>query len=273
LGSRTGEDDFASDDEYGHDRPFDLKYPYWMARYPVTQLQYQIFVQAAGHRLPYREEDWAQPYNWNEEGPPSEKRNHPVVLVSWHDAVAYSAWLTAQLGEVLPKGYAVRLPTEAEWEKAARGGLEIPEQPYVAEVETIRESLPAEMIKLRSNSNPQRRWPWGEWGDDSHLLQANTGESGRQQTMAVGSFPAGASPYGCLDMAGNVWEWCLSQYKKYPYQNDDRNQPEGKGRRMLRGGSWAGTLRYARVSSRTLGHPATFNFSTGFRLVIAPVLP
>ena len=91
--------------------------------------------------------------------------------------------------------------------------------------------------------------------------------------MAVGSFPDGASPYGCLDLAGNVWEWTLSLFKEYPYRPEDgREDLQADGNRALRGGSWDSDQRIARVSYRYSPHPDYFNYYVGFRLVVAPVL-
>jgi formylglycine-generating enzyme required for sulfatase activity len=126
-------------------------------------------------------------------------------------------------------------------------------------------------LKLGPNPHPKRRWPWGTWEADSPLYQANVSESRSDRTMAVGSFPAGASPYGCLDLAGNVWEWTLSLYRPYPYQPDDRNDPEAAGNRTLRGGAWFDVPRRARVSARSRRQPGDFYYGIGVRLVVAPV--
>ena len=142
---------------------------YYIAKTPVTNAQYEAFVKATGHR---------QPNHWGNGQPPKDEADHPVVYVYWKDAVAYCRWLAEATG----KPY--RLPTEAEWEKAARG--------------------------------PDGRiYPWGnEW--DSK--RCNTAEGGKRSTTPVGAYPAGASPYGVLDMAGNVWEYCATKWgKPYPY--------------------------------------------------------
>jgi formylglycine-generating enzyme required for sulfatase activity len=273
LGSVKGEDDQAVDSEYGHRKPFDLDYPYWIARYPITQAQYQAFVQATGHRAPYRDDEWAQPYNWRDNAPPRDRHNHPVVLVSWHDAQAYCTWLSQQLTSILPAGHAVRLPTEPEWEKAARGGLDIPTRLQVVGLAGGFQPADIEDLFVQTNPHPRRRWPWGEWVDNSPVCHADTFESQRLGTMAVGSFPQGASPYGCLDMSGNVWEWTASVFKPYPYRNNDgREDPAAEGSRTLRGGSWFYDLRLARVSYRDLTHPDDVLSDIGFRVVLAPVL-
>src|SRR5262249_40864270 len=148
--------------------------------------------------------------------------NQPVIGVSWYEAMAYCAWLHQQcsmhgqgvtrvaepLAALLStEGWQVRLPTEAEWEKAA--GWD-------------------------ADTRKQRRYAWGDTWDAS---KANAvGQVG--YACAVGVFPAGAAACGALDMTGNVWEWTLSQYAEYPYKPYARNDPAGEARRVLRGGAW-----------------------------------
>jgi formylglycine-generating enzyme required for sulfatase activity len=160
--------------------------------------------------------------------------NRPVVGVSWYEAMAFASWLAAQLD--IP----IQLPTEAEWEKAARG-------------------------------NDGRIYPWGdEWDPE----RANTRETDIGQTSTVGIFPAGASPYGCLDMSGNVWEWTLSLWGQqdarpdfgYPYDpSDGREDPNTKGTRIIRGGSWASSRFKARTAFRGTADPKVRNRLIGFR--------
>jgi formylglycine-generating enzyme required for sulfatase activity len=165
----------------------------------------------------------------------------PVVGVTWFEAMAYCAWLSGRLLAAgrLPEGYVVRLPAEAEWEKAARGA-------------------------------GGRIYPWGGRWDPA---RANTWEGHVLRPSPVGVYPGGASPYGCLDMAGNVWEWTHSLYRDYPYDPDDGREDEDEpGRRALRGGSWLSRRRYARCACRDLNRPDVFNGGLGFRLVVAPAL-
>ena len=152
---------------------------YAIARVPITNAQYQLFVEGALHE---------PPEDWNGKRAPRGRELHPVVGVSWHGALVYCRWLS----EVTRKPIA--LPSEAEWEKAARG------------------------------SDDTRAYPWGE-AFDAALCNVEGAFGG---TTPVGIFAKGASPYGCLDMAGNVWEWTRSRYASYPYQADDgREQLEG----------------------------------------------
>jgi len=199
MGSDPSVDKRARDDEQPQ---YALYLPdYYLAKTPVTNAQYAAFVPVA-----YR-----QPKGWEHGKPPSGKEDHPVVNVPWHDAVAYCNWLT----EVTGKPY--RLPTEAEWEKGARG-------------------------------SGGRIYPWGNRWDAE---RCNSREGGKRDTTPVGAYPEGASPYGLLDMAGNVWEWTRSVDKDYPYDPDDgREDLEAKGTRVLRGGSWSNNQDFARCVER-----------------------
>ena len=190
---------------------------YYLARTPVTNAQYAAFVEGTGH---------SPPRYWRGSRPPWGRGQHPVVSVSWYDAMAYCHWLVQLTG----KPY--RLPTEAEWEKGARG-------------------------------TEGGRYPWGDEWDPA---RCNTKESGREDTMPVGRYPEGASPYGLLDMAGNVWEWTSSLYWAYPYQADDGREdhttPES---RVLRGGSWLDFHDSARAAYRRSYVPAYHSRTHGFR--------
>jgi formylglycine-generating enzyme required for sulfatase activity len=221
MGSDPEKDKDARDNEQPQHK---LYLPdYTMAKTPVTNAQYAAFVKAAGHE---------PPEHWKGGKPPQGKEDHPVVNVTWYDAMAYCKWLAEATG----KPY--RLPSEAEWEKAARG-------------------------------TDGRIYPWGnEWD----AKRCNTGEGGKVDTTPVGSYPQGASPYGLLDMAGNVWELTLSLHRPYPYQSDDgREDLSAQGSRVLRGGSWYYSRGYARVSYRNLSVPGHFFSDVGFRVVVAPV--
>lgn len=206
--------------------------PFAIARYPVTNAQYGVFVQATG-RQPLR--------RWEGDQPPPPLLNHPVVYVTWHDAVAYCRWLSRETGQEY------RLPTEAEWERAARGGLPSP---------------------LEGEGAGVRVWPWGdEWDAE----KCNTSEGGPGTTTPVGIYPAGASPEGLLDMAGNVWEWCSSLYRPYPYDaGDGREDMEAEGGRVVRGGAWGDAQRGGCVGERVRGSPDSSLDDIGFRVVASP---
>ena len=199
---------------------------YWIARYPVTNEQFARFVTASGYKF--------------DQGQWTAKADQPVVAVSWRAAMAYCQWLNDTLrGEL--KGLTLRLPTEAEWEKAARG--------------------------------PQgHEWPWGNEWDPK---KCNSYESRHGGATPVGAYsPQGDSPYGAADMAGNVWEWCHSRYRPYPYQaTDGREDPvsdDWREVRVARGGSWLDYRADARCAYRTNYHPDAHYDYHGFRCVLSP---
>jgi formylglycine-generating enzyme required for sulfatase activity len=174
---------------------------FWMAKMPVTNAEYARFV---------AEMKVQPPKHWKGNTPPAELANHPVVYVSWHDAKAYAEWA------------GLELPTEQQWEKAARG-------------------------------TDGRKYPWGQWRDN----HCNTKEAGIGTTSPVGQFaPRGDSPFGCVDMAGNVLEWT------------DSLLVEGGSRRVLRGGSWDYTQTDARAFYRIDGSPGDRDDVYGFRVVL-----
>jgi formylglycine-generating enzyme required for sulfatase activity len=229
MGSKEGDKDARDDERPQHEVP--IPYDYWIARYPVTVAQFRIFVQESDYDF----EHWRN----------NSIANHPVVDVSWHDARAYCAWLTEQLARVRdtqalpwPKEYIVRMPTEAEWEKAAR-------------------------------SDDARRYPWGD-GDWNPEL-ANIGASNFGHPTPVGNYSQGISPYGALDMSGNVWEWIRSVYDGYPYDSrDGREDLDASGSRVVRGGSWIHNLRDARCAYRLSSNPHLRHNLIGFRVVVSP---
>jgi len=221
---------------------------YWIARYPVTVAQYRAFVETSGHRTTDAESLRGT-------------SNHPVVNVTWYDALAYCEWLTKQLSvlnqyqqaDPFWQGLAsgklrVSLPSEAEWEKAARG-------------------------------TDGRQYPWGK-DADSNL--ANYDETGIGGTSPVGTFPGGASPYGVLDMSGNVWEWTRSLWGtdwnksdfKYPYQPgmeyEDLNAPR-EILRVLRGGAFYSQSDDARCAFRYWFDPLNWLSNLGFRVMVGSV--
>jgi formylglycine-generating enzyme required for sulfatase activity len=247
---------------------------YYVARYPVTHAQYWAFVQDTGHKAPTAEEGYEseKAYEWREGQPPPHRLNQPVVLVTWHDARAYCAWLTEKLrgwqdtpeplaALLREQGWEVRLPTEAEWEKAARGGLEL--GGGSAEPAGSR----------RKNPNPARRYPWGKTPemDVADPGQANYYDTGIGTPSAVGCFPDGASPYGILDLSGDVWEWTQSLSADYPYDSKDgREEIDRNGSRVLRGGAFHDSERYVRCAYRLRFDPLGWYFRGGFRVVVAP---
>ena len=197
-----------------------------ITRTPITNEAYALFVRESGYRHPQVDaRTWAgyglvhpfartRKFSWDGSNPPKGRDTHPVVLVSHGDASAYARWLSEKTGQHW------RLPSEIEWEKAARGA-------------------------------DGRRFPWGEKFDPSRL---NSHDQGPFDTLPVGSFPNGASPFGLMDAAGQVFEWTGDQ--------------TGKDRFIVKGGSWddkgCGVCRPAARHSR----PATLkHILIGFRLV------
>lgn len=249
----------------------EIPYDFWLAHYPVTVAQFRHFVETGRH----------QP------GDPESLRgldNHPVVQVSWHESRAFCRWLTEKWRQAgtLSKAWEIRLPTEAEWEKGARGGLKTPVAPVILSAKGIApfRANRGPYPELVQNPNPRRRYPWG---DDPDPNRANYSDSQISSTSPVGCFPGGASPYGCLDVSGNVWEWTQSlwgdDFSKpafpYPYDpSDGREELEvGDGiRRVLRVGAFIDVHGLARCASRLGLFPDTRTDFIGFRVVIAPCL-
>jgi len=197
---------------------------YWIGKYPVTNAQYAVFAEATGRRLPE---------GWEGDRPPEGKENHPVVNVSWWDAVAYCRWLA----ELTGRPY--RLPTEAQWEKAARG-------------------------------TDERVYPWGNRWDSR---KCNSREERKRGTTPVGAYsPAGDSPYGCADMVGNVLEWVTDWYHEDYYARSSARQnpygPSSGAVKVLRSGSWSADRWGARCTSRYQGNRKAASPEAGFRCAI-----
>jgi formylglycine-generating enzyme required for sulfatase activity len=192
--------------------------------YPVTVAEYAGFVRSG-----YAEPNMLLSIGWKKQL--VERLDHPVVNIKWQDAVAYAAWMAQQTGQPW------RLPTEAEWEKAARWD---------------------------AATGSARIYPWG---DTFYASRANIAESNTGKTTPIGSYPAGASPYGALDMAGNVWEWTSSLYTPYPYNaSDGRERLDAKTNRVMRGASWGNVRVEARAALRLNGVPGRGLDADGFRL-------
>jgi len=193
MGSDPAKDKDAQGDEQPQHRVYVSEF--YIARCPVTNVQYAAFVKATKHKAPG---------HWENGRVPSSKENGPVVYVTWHDAVAFCEWLSRETDRNF------RLPAEAEWEKAARG-------------------------------TDGRIYPWGNEQPTAELCNFTNNVRG---TTPVGRYsPRGDSPYGCADMAGNVWEWTQSLYKGYPYD-------PGDGRENLEAGGAPGVAR-GRVQRRS----------------------
>lgn len=173
--------------------------------------------------------------------------NEPVVNVSWHEALGFCVWLTQAWAAHLPAGWVVTLPSEAEWEKAARGGEQVPSEPrpfvFADAVQALQACRAAPSV---ANPLPRRAFPWGDGFDAERAnVQKMLGEP-----SALAAFGGGRSPVGAEDISGNVWQWTRSLWGKrwqepqftYPYRVDDlgRENLNARGyvRRVVRGGSW-----------------------------------
>ncbi|MEZ4526100.1 MAG: SUMF1/EgtB/PvdO family nonheme iron enzyme [Desulfobacterales bacterium] len=264
-----------------------LNYDFWMGRFPVTNAQYNVFVQDGGYG---EQKHWTEAVKegfwkdgkfkgrWDNEfrdrpndyGIPFTYPNHPVVGITWYEAVAFCRWLTEKWKKLLPEKWAVRLPSEAEWEKAARGGLRIPEKPAVLCAKDIKGFTQAPEYDMMEN--PERKYPWGN-EEDIHC--ANVKECGIDSTSAVGAFASGKSPYGCEDMSGNVWEWTRSMDGKYPYDpKDGRENPEKvtpDSWIRMRGGSFYNERDISRCGFRLRRFPSRRFGDGGFRVVLSPI--
>lgn len=202
---------------------------YYIGKTEVTNAEYYRFwVEYGGANSAYTPISYGEEFGiWPDVA--TTKPNHPVIGVSWDAAAAYAAW----------RG--MRLPTEAEWEKAARG----------------------------PNA---RRWPWGNTfiqrikGTTTH---ANVRAASGAQLQSVGFYPTGASPYGAYDMAGNVWEWVDDWYSETYYHHSPNRNPKGPAagsRRVVKGGSWLNAEMLARCSTRIGQYPKIGTSFIGFRL-------
>ncbi len=247
-------------DEHDDEKPLHLNkhlsHDYWISRFPITVAQYQLFVTATSHQ-PVDPDCLKDPVN------------RPVRYVTWHEAVKFCDWLTKYWREqgVLAKNLLVQLPSEAEWEKAARGGNKVPAQFLHLRVGELAQ---AEQQGLIENKEPKRRFPWGDKQDPN---RANYDDTKIGNTSAVGCFPGDVLPYGCEEMSGNVWEWTRSLYKPYPYvPNDGRENlkaPDSESR-VVRGGSFLDDARYVRCSYRFRHVPLDRYDYVGFRVVLSP---
>lgn len=205
---------------------------YFLSRYPVTNAQYQSFIDAGG----YQDDRW-----WSDLKKPElvascwPQANRPRTDVDWYEATAFCRWLSAQWG------VEIRLPTEVEWERAAAGA-------------------------------ESRKYPWGdEYRPGLANVNETTNKDGLWnlgETTAVGVYAHGASTDGILDQSGNVWEWCANMFDEMDKVEPDTSNEE----RGLRGGSWVGLPVHARASARHRNHPGKRHLFIGFRvLASAPV--
>jgi formylglycine-generating enzyme required for sulfatase activity len=202
---------------------------FYIARHEVTVAQFAAFARASGWSVDQRALA----------GPPT----HPVTFVSWPDALAYCRWLESTLKsaasastpvqKLLREGWRVTLPSEAEWEKAARG-------------------------------TDRRAYPWGNEPRSGRANYSGTG------TTPVGQYACPECPYGLSDMSGNVWEWTSSPYQPYPYDPaDDRANLDADALWVMRGGHFGDGPRLVRTTTRGAADPGARRPFIGFRVVVA----
>lgn len=219
-----GSDPQVDQDAYDFEMPLHRVYlpEYYIGRYPVTVEQYAAFAPATEIEMRRSQE--------------RERANHPVTRVSWHAALAFCRWLSERSAQ------RIRLPSEAEWEKAARG-------------------------------TDGRLYPWGNRPPNAQLCNHDTFVI---DTTEVACYPAGTSPFGVLDMAGNVWEWTNTVWGasgdsptyKYPYNAlDGREDFSAPGARVLRGGAFLSDARGVRCACRSGNYPDFRFWNIGFRVV------
>lgn len=282
-GASPGDTQASDDEKPGHEVWLS---EFGIARWPVTVAEYAEFLGERGYvedtlwlpeGLAFRDRGKiAAPHDWETQaGGPG---NRPVTGVSWWEAQAYCAWLSAQ-GVVVPDGWQVHLPTEAQWERAARGPL----------VAGVRPAI----------------WPWGDAPGLARMNCVETPDLRPHRLLPVGCFPDAIGPTGIWDQAGNVWEWCADWFDQRGWQDaaqetlrdpvardregiptymvpglDDEGTPipkdddwvweTGHGR-VVRGGGWADDASNARVSVRYRFAPAARFFDMGFRCAASPV--
>jgi len=239
MGTDRTKDDQAHNAEPDiHERYLD---GFWMAKYPITYSQFQVFIEANDG---IQDDRWWQGLAKSYQSPYEQQwpiADHPRENVDWYQSMAFCRWLSHRLGGGYDVGkidqWLIRLPTEAEWEKAARG-------------------------------TDGRIYPYGDQVDQ---YKSNIDESGVGKTTPVTAYPEGASPYGVLDMSGNVWEWCLNNWT-YPYQHSEVAKMDISNNliRVLRGGSWGYYSRRARAAYRYYLQPDGRLDSFGFRVVCRP---
>ncbi len=271
----------GSDDGYDDEKPqhtLDLGYAFRISRFPVTNAQFQVFVEDGGYQearywMEAQAAGWWRDgkairglYRWKDEskqeielfdteeataprnfGEPFNLPNHPVVGITWYEALAFSRWLSEQMETkgLLKPGEEATLPSEAEWARAARAAK-------------------------------GRIYPWGEEPDPNW---ANCKETGLETTSPVGCFPGGSTPSGVEELSGNVWEWTRSLWGTdwrtpefgYPYDPADGREaldPDEKTRRAVRGASWYNDAKLGRCAVRDWDDPDSWLSGLGFRVVV-----
>lgn len=280
---------------------------YWISQYPITNSQYQCFIDQCGYMNDnywkeaieakiwdkgfiqgYQQEEWMRELvrSWmggarnrpSVDETPFTLPNHPVIGITWYEALAFTRWVTELYysQNLIGSEWYCTLPTEAEWEKAARGGVSVPALPIVNNTSCIKIPFDNDIAFL-DNCNTTRNYPWGNRPeiDKPNKYKANYNESGINSSNGIGIFPGGQSPYGCMEMCGNVFEWTRSAYFGYPYSDNlekrECNNHPPNTYRIIRGGYFGAQGDWLRVSYRKGEYPLMNDKLTGFRVVVRKV--
>lgn len=221
MGVPPGDRDGGRDEYPRHEVLLDT---FWIDQFEVTNGRYVEFVKSAGHRVPQNPTNPTRNL-WQGDSITESLAERPVINVDWFDADAYCKWAGK------------RLPTEAEWEKAAKG-------------------------------TSDRRFPWGNVEPTAKHLNYNQRWIGEKTLMPVGSYEAGKSPYGVYDVVGNVWEWVNDWYDARYYEKSPSKNPTGPQegtKKVIRGAGWQNETPTVRIFTRVDSDPTMRNESTGFR--------
>ncbi|MGZ8384789.1 MAG: formylglycine-generating enzyme family protein [Nitrospira sp.] len=221
MGVPPGDRDGGRDEYPRHEVLLDT---FWIDQFEVTNGRYVEFVKSAGHRVPQNPTNPTRNL-WQGDSITESLAERPVINVDWFDADAYCKWAGK------------RLPTEAEWEKAAKG-------------------------------TSDRRFPWGNVEPTAKHLNYNQRWIGEKTLMPVGSYEAGKSPYGVYDVVGNVWEWVNDWYDARYYEKSPSKNPTGPQegtKKVIRGAGWQNETPTVRIFTRVDSVPTMRNESTGFR--------
>ncbi|MEQ1512619.1 MAG: SUMF1/EgtB/PvdO family nonheme iron enzyme [Lysobacteraceae bacterium] len=232
---------------------------FWISRYPVTVAQWHLYITETGYKTDNAESLQGL-------------QNAPVTSISLREVLGFCRWLASRWAHQIPKGLQLMLPSEAEWEKAARGGIRVPEFPTVASAIDISTAVLQQQV---NNPLSQRAYPWGdEFDAESMNTQGIIGN-----TSALGMYPNSRSPCGGEEFAGNVWEWTRSLWGvdplrptfKYPYQKKAMARENLRAKtnmnRVIRGGSWDSRRYKVLCTNRASGANDGLS-DLGFRIVL-----
>jgi len=265
IGSKEDNELAWNDEKPQH--KVEIPYDYWAGKFPLSFADYNEFVQSTSYVTRAEKDGWCWVWNveetkwgkikganwknpFGDSGDVDTLDHYPVVQVCWYDARAFCEWLNQKHNDELPKGYHFRLPSETEWEKAARG--------------------------LRGNE-----WPWGNEFDPG---LCNSRESGRIYPIKIGTYsPEGDSEFSVADMSGNIWEWTITLWGDdrntpsyvYPYLIQDGRENQSAGEeyyRIIRGGSYKDDLKAVRSACRDIDPPHYSLSNLGFRVFVAPIM-